>query len=174
MESGRLEAFSDGVFAVAITLLALNLAVPGPGHGPLGQQLANHWPAFAAYVDSFLTIGIIWVNHHAVVGNFSDVDRPLLFLNLLLRRAVLVVDPPLAPEGAAVRCRCPGGAGQVRLRRHRVRGRDRDRLPERARVAADRRAAGGLLHLRANPSVTIRSVRIGLIPNDAARLQGRR
>jgi uncharacterized membrane protein len=84
VESGRLEAFSDGVFAVAITLLALNLAVPGPGHGPLGQQLADHWPVFAAYVVSFLTIGIIWVNHHAVVGNFSEVDRPLLFLNLLL------------------------------------------------------------------------------------------
>jgi transmembrane protein TMEM174 (potassium channel) len=49
MDSGRLEAFSDGVFAVAITLLALNLTVPGPGHGPLSRQLADHWPSFAAY-----------------------------------------------------------------------------------------------------------------------------
>lgn len=86
MESGRLEAFSDGVFAVAITLLVFNLAVPGPGHGHgrLGEQLASHWPAFAAYVVSFLTIGIIWINHHALFRGFSKVDRVLLFLNLLL------------------------------------------------------------------------------------------
>lgn len=84
MESGRLEAFSDGVFAVAITLLALNLAVPGFGHGPLGEQLASRWPVFAAYVVSFLTIGIIWINHHALFRNFSEIDRVLLFLNLLM------------------------------------------------------------------------------------------
>jgi uncharacterized membrane protein len=84
LESARLEAFSDGVFAVAITLLALNLAVPGPGHGPLRAQLTDRWPVFAAYVVSFLTIGIIWVNHHALFRNFARVDRTLLFLNLLL------------------------------------------------------------------------------------------
>ena len=84
MESGRLEAFSDGVFAVAITLLALNLVIPGPGHEPLGEQLASRWPVFAAYAVSFLSIGIIWVNHHALVRNFARVDRPLLFVNLLL------------------------------------------------------------------------------------------
>jgi uncharacterized membrane protein len=84
VESGRLEAFSDGVFAVAITLLALNLVIPGPGHEPLGEQLASRWPVFAAYAVSFLSIGIIWVNHHALVRNFARVDRPLLFVNLLL------------------------------------------------------------------------------------------
>jgi uncharacterized membrane protein len=84
VESGRLEAFSDGVFAVAITLLALNLVVPGPGHSPLAEQLASHWPVFAAFAVSFLTIGIIWVNHHALFRNFAKIDRPLLFLNLLL------------------------------------------------------------------------------------------
>jgi uncharacterized membrane protein len=106
VESGRLEAFSDGVFAVAITLLALNLAVPGPGHGPLGQQLADHWAAFAAYVVSFLTIGIIWVNHHAVVGNFSEIDRPLLFLNLLL--LFFVISIPFATATIADYLRLPG------------------------------------------------------------------
>jgi uncharacterized membrane protein len=84
MERGRLEAFSDGVFAVAVTLLALNLAVAGPGHGSLGGQLASRWPEFAAYVVSFFTIGIIWVNHHALLRLVTSVDRVLLFLNLLL------------------------------------------------------------------------------------------
>jgi uncharacterized membrane protein len=93
VESTRLEAFSDGVFAVAITLLALNLAVPGPGrgNGSLGSQLVSHWPVFAAYVVSFLTIGIIWVNHHALLRNFSEVDRVLLFVNLLLLFFVVTI-----------------------------------------------------------------------------------
>jgi len=84
MESDRLEAFSDGVFAVAITLLALDLAVPGPGHGQLGDLLYHHLPSFAVFAVSFLTIGIIWVNHHTLFKNFARIDRTLLFLNLLL------------------------------------------------------------------------------------------
>ena len=84
MESGRLETFSDGVFAVAITLLALELAVPHPGRQSLTHQLSEHWPSFAAYLVSFLTIGIIWVNHHTLFNNVAHVDRPLLFINLLL------------------------------------------------------------------------------------------
>ncbi len=91
MDRGRLEAFSDGVFAVAITLLALNLAVGGPGHGPLLQQLGQHWPTFIAYLISFFTIGIIWVNHHALMTNIRVVDRTLLFLNLLLLLFVVVI-----------------------------------------------------------------------------------
>jgi len=84
MESDRLEAFSDGVFAVAITLLALDLAVPGPGHGQLGDLLHHHLPSFAAFAVSFLTVGIIWVNHHTLFKNFARIDRTLMFLNLLL------------------------------------------------------------------------------------------
>jgi uncharacterized membrane protein len=91
MDRGRLEAFSDGVFAVAITLLALNLAVGGPGHGPLLEQLGQHWPTFVAYLISFFTIGIIWVNHHALMTNVRVVDRTLLFLNLLLLLFVVVI-----------------------------------------------------------------------------------
>src|ERR1019366_4283 len=67
VSKARLEAFSDGVIAVAITLLALDLTVPQPGHGDLLTQLGAHWPQFAAYAVSFFTVGIIWVNHHARV-----------------------------------------------------------------------------------------------------------
>ncbi len=88
---GRLEAFSDGVFAVAITLLALNLAVAGPGHGSLAHQLTNRWPSFVAYAISFTTIGIIWVNHHVLFKSFAGVDRVLVFLNLALLFFVVVI-----------------------------------------------------------------------------------
>jgi uncharacterized membrane protein len=91
MDRSRLEAFSDGVFAVAITLLALNLTVAGPGHGPLSHQLGTHWPAFVAYLISFFTIGIIWVNHHALVKSIKTVDRTLLFLNLVLLLFVVLI-----------------------------------------------------------------------------------
>ena len=92
MDRTRLEAFSDGVFAVAITLLALNIAVAGPGHGQsLADQLGSHWPAFVAYVISFFTIGIIWVNHHALLRSVKAVDRTLLFLNLVLLLFVVLI-----------------------------------------------------------------------------------
>lgn len=91
MSQTRLEAFSDGVFAVAITLLALDLAVAGPGHGPLLRQLADHWPSFVAYLISFFTIGIIWVNHHALIADLAVVDRALLYLNLVLLLFVVVI-----------------------------------------------------------------------------------
>jgi uncharacterized membrane protein len=100
VESGRLEAFSDGVFAVAITLLALDLVVPGPGSGStLAHLLGDKWPAFAGYAVSFLTIGIIWVNHHTLFKNFSEIDRTLLFVNLLL--LFFVVSIPFATSTAA-------------------------------------------------------------------------
>jgi uncharacterized membrane protein len=91
MSKARLEAFSDGVIAVAITLLALDLTVPEPGHGALLTQLGDHWPQFAAYMVSFFTIGIIWVNHHARVSLIVVVDRTLLFLNLVLLMFVVLI-----------------------------------------------------------------------------------
>jgi uncharacterized membrane protein len=95
MDRSRLEAFSDGVFAVAITLLALNLTVAGPGNGPnypsLTDQLQAHWPAFLAYLISFFMIGIVWVNHHALVRAIISVDRTLLFLNLVLLLFVVLI-----------------------------------------------------------------------------------
>jgi TMEM175 potassium channel family protein len=91
VDRSRLEAFSDGVFAVAVTLLALNLAVAGPGHGSLGHQLTSHWPSFAAYAVSFFTIGIIWVNHHTLFRTFTSVDRVLVFLNLVLLFVIVMI-----------------------------------------------------------------------------------
>ena len=91
MDRGRLEAFSDGVFAVAITLLALNLTLAGPGHGTLPSQLSAHWAAFAGYLISFFTIGIIWVNHHALVRQIKSVERTLLFVNQLLLLFVVLI-----------------------------------------------------------------------------------
>jgi len=90
----RIEAFSDGVFAIAITLLVLEIHVPeDPGNG-LGQALLDQWPAYASYIVSFFVIGIIWVNHHAVFDHLQRADRPLLFINLLLLLFVAVLPFP--------------------------------------------------------------------------------
>jgi uncharacterized membrane protein len=83
-ETGRVEAFSDGVFAIAITLLVLELHAPEGGEGDLWQALLDEWPQFAGYVVSFFIIGIMWVNHHSMFRQFVRSDRPLLFYNLLL------------------------------------------------------------------------------------------
>jgi len=100
MDRSRLEAFSDGVFAVAITLLALNLTVDGYGHGPLLAQLNAKWPAFLAYLISFFMIGIVWVNHHALVRSITKVDRTLLFLNLVLLLFVVLIPFTTATEAS--------------------------------------------------------------------------
>jgi uncharacterized membrane protein len=84
----RLEAFSDGVFAIAITLLVLDLEVPAPGTGHLGHELLANWPSYAAYVVSFLTIGIIWINHHAAFSRLRAVDHSILIWNLALLMTV--------------------------------------------------------------------------------------
>lgn len=82
-ETSRLEAFSDGVFAIAITLLVLTLEVPEVRNG-LWHALLNEWPQFAGYLASFAIIGIMWVNHHSMFRTIVRSDRALLFLNLLL------------------------------------------------------------------------------------------
>ncbi len=98
MDRSRLEAFSDGVFAVAITLLALNLTVAGPSHVHLLHQLSSRWPAFVAYLISFFMIGIVWVNHHVLVRSIIAVDRMLLFLNLVLLLFVVLIPFATATE----------------------------------------------------------------------------
>ena len=93
MSTSRLEAFSDGVFAIAITLLVLDLHVDAPA-GHLAHALAKEWPHYATFVVSFLTIGIIWVNHHSQFQIVRQVDRPLLFINLLLLMVVVLIPFP--------------------------------------------------------------------------------
>jgi uncharacterized membrane protein len=89
-DTSRIEAFSDGVFAVAATLLVLQISVPKVGQDLL-RALAGLWPEYAAYAVSFLTIGIIWVNHHQILRHLQKVDRTLLFLNLILLMTVALI-----------------------------------------------------------------------------------
>ncbi len=90
MNKSRLESFSDGVFAVAITLLALDLSVDGHRRTLL-PQFADLWPAVVAYLISFFTIGIIWVNHHRVLNDVQVVTRSLLFINLILLAVTVAI-----------------------------------------------------------------------------------
>jgi uncharacterized membrane protein len=82
--TARLETFSDGVFAIAATLLVLEFSAGGATGPRLGHELLHLWPSYLAYVTSFLTIGIIWINHHYCVQTIARSDRTFLFLNLLL------------------------------------------------------------------------------------------
>ncbi|MFI5281677.1 MAG: TMEM175 family protein [Candidatus Dormibacterales bacterium] len=93
MSKARAEAFSDGVFAVAATLLVFSLVVPDVKSG-LGTALLNDWPSYATYAISFGTILVIWVNHHAVLDAMTHFDRTLLFLNGLLLMTVAAIPFP--------------------------------------------------------------------------------
>ena len=94
MTVSRVEAFSDGVFAVAITLLVLQFAVPDVQSGHLLAALLNQWPLLATYVASFLTVGVIWVNHHTIFSGIKQADRTLQFINLVLLLFVVLVPYP--------------------------------------------------------------------------------
>jgi uncharacterized membrane protein len=98
----RLEAFSDGVFAIAITLLVLTIPTPDDFHH-LGHGLTQQWPAYAAYLVSFAVIGIMWLNHHTVFGHFERVDRNLVYLNLALLATIAFVPYPTGIFGEALR-----------------------------------------------------------------------
>jgi uncharacterized membrane protein len=103
MNKGRLESFSDGVFAVAITLLVLDLHASAASPRTLTAQLSHQWPSFAAYVLSFFVIGIIWVNHHALLALAHQVDRALMFYNLLLLMWVVTIPFTTATLAAYLR-----------------------------------------------------------------------
>jgi uncharacterized membrane protein len=96
MSVGRLEAFSDGVLAIVITLLILDIKVPAGATGHLGRELARMWPHYAAYLLSFLVVGIIWLNHHAVVQLLARTNHTVQAVNLLLLLSVSVLPWPTA------------------------------------------------------------------------------
>jgi uncharacterized membrane protein len=83
LSTARLETFADGVFAIAATLLILNVdsQVEAEGAG-LAEELLHVWPSYVAYIVSFLTIGIIWVNHHLVMAQIDRVDRPFMMMSV--------------------------------------------------------------------------------------------
>jgi uncharacterized membrane protein len=96
-ETGRVEAFSDGVFAIAITLLIIEVHVPGRGHADtLGDALLDLWPSYLGYLTSFLTIGVMWINHHYVFSLIDRVDRTMLLLNTTLLLMIAFVPFPTA------------------------------------------------------------------------------
>jgi uncharacterized membrane protein len=103
MEPGttRLETFSDGVFAIAATLLVLELSVSPSDE--LGHALLHIWPQYFAYITSFVTIGIIWMNHHHTVSLIARTDRTLLFLNNLLLLTIAFLPFPTKLVGDYLR-----------------------------------------------------------------------
>lgn len=95
-DAGRLEAFSDGVFAIAITLLILDIKVPRelPPGVTLGEALAVQWPAYVAFLNSFVFIGIMWLNHHRLFTMIRKTDHWLLVINGALLLGVCIVPFP--------------------------------------------------------------------------------
>jgi uncharacterized membrane protein len=102
VNKARVETFTDGVFAIAITLLVLTIAQP-TGPQSLAHRLVRQWPSFAAYAVSFAIIGIMWVNHHTVFASLQRVDRAAFYLNLALLMTVVFIPYPTGVFGEALR-----------------------------------------------------------------------
>ena len=93
MDTGRLETFSDGVFAIAITLLILDVRLPS-GHASLTHRLGGAWPGYIGYVISFLVIGIMWANHHGIFRLIGRTSHGLVVANLFLLLCVAFIPFP--------------------------------------------------------------------------------
>jgi uncharacterized membrane protein len=100
-ETTRVEAFSDGIFAIAMTLLVLEIRLPH--EGPLSEGLLQLWPSYLAFLTSFATIGVMWVNHHRLFNLIQRTDQGLLGLNLLLLLGVTFLPFPTAVVAQAIR-----------------------------------------------------------------------
>ena len=132
-DTSRVEAFSDGVYAVAITLLVLNLVVPAHAPGGLARALRDLWPAYVGYLGSFLFVGVSWVNHHSLFRRIRAVDAGFLWVNMLLLLTIVPTPFPTAVLANAL------GGGAVRGCARSARGRmDRDLV---VRVASPEAAA---------------------------------
>jgi uncharacterized membrane protein len=101
-ESSRVEAFSDGVFSIAITLLVLELAIPAI-RGEFQSELAGEWVSYVAYLAAFGSIGVLWMGHHTIFSRIRAIDSGLLWRNLVLLLTVSVVPFPTAVIASAFR-----------------------------------------------------------------------
>ena len=105
-ESSRVEAFSDGVFAIAITLLVLELAIPATS-GEFTKELREEWVSYIAYLAAFANIGVLWLGHHTAFTRILQVDAGVLWRNLVLLLTVSVVPFPTAVIASAYRVGTP-------------------------------------------------------------------
>jgi uncharacterized membrane protein len=94
LRTARMEAFSDGVFAIAVTLLVLDLVVPAVTEHDISHKLLDEWPIYLAYLVSFATIGAAWISHTAITEYLERADLLLLRLNLVLLFVVSVLPFP--------------------------------------------------------------------------------
>jgi uncharacterized membrane protein len=101
-DKSRMDAFSDGVFAIAITILVLEIKVPSDLRH-LGRDLEHEWPAYLAYVTSFLTIGGVWIAHHRCFSRLRVIDATMVELNLLLLLFTAFLPFPTAILAEALR-----------------------------------------------------------------------
>ncbi len=116
-DTNRLETFADGVMAIAITLLILEVKVPDVEGGKLATALAHLWPSYVSFVVSFLTIGIIWVNHHHMFKLIARTNHAFLMLNVVFLMTICVLPWPTAlvatfirdPDGRVVATAVYGG-----------------------------------------------------------------
>ena len=95
VSSARLETFADGVFAIAITLLVLEIRIPEPGEN-VARAIFDQWPSFLAYVTSFVTIGTMWANHHRIFTVIRGTTYGFLFVNVLLLMPIAFLPYPTA------------------------------------------------------------------------------
>jgi TMEM175 potassium channel family protein len=102
-DTGRLETFADGVIAIAITLLILEVKVPDAPGDQLGAAVVHAWPSYAGYVVSFLTIGVIWVNHHHMFKLIQRTTHAFLILNVVFLMTIAFLPWPTALVAAYIR-----------------------------------------------------------------------
>jgi uncharacterized membrane protein len=116
-ETGRIEAFSDGVFAIAITLLVLDVGIPASELDDLGSAIFHEWPAYLGYATSFLMIGGIWLAHHGIFRRLRYANDAVMRINLLLLMAVSFLPFPTRLVADAIRDDDRGGLGPASARR---------------------------------------------------------
>ena len=158
--TGRIEAFSDGVFAIAITLLILEVRVPRPEFDNLWRGIAEQWPSYLVYATSFITIGGLWLVHHGMFRRLEYANDLLTRLNLVLLMVVAFLPFPTTLLAEAIRQHGRRACGRHLLRRHAVRDLGADqphveggRARSRAAQAGGDRRGDPLLPLASSPNL---------------------